>query len=124
VYLVVLPVARRVLRQERFDQDGDVLGPLSQRWQRYRRNRQPVEEVLSEGATPHRLPKVAIGCRDDPNVDRDRNRPADWADLTPFENPQQTRLQINVELADLVEKDRSTVSGDKLPWLRLSRPGE
>src|SRR5450631_1982355 len=124
VDLVVLPVARGILREVRLDQHGNVLGSPSQRWQRYRRNRQPVKQILSEGSTPHLLAQVAIGRRDDANVDRDWNRPAHRADLTPFENPQQTRLQVHVELADLVEKDRSAVSSNEFSRMGLSRSGE
>ena len=52
-----------------------------------------------------------MGRGDHADVDVDRVRLADAADLAPLEHAQQLRLQVERELADLVEEQRAAVRG-------------
>ena len=91
-------------------------GALERR-QRKRHDFQPVEQIAAEGAVGDRLLEVAIGRRDQPKVDAHGPCAADAFELTILEHAQQLGLEFERQLADLVEKDGSTVGGFELASL-------
>ena len=57
----------------------------------------------------HLLAQAAVGRGDQPHVDRDVVVGADAPDLAPLEHAQQLGLQVDGQLADLVEEHRAAV---------------
>ena len=105
----LLAVLRGELLDEIVDQDGNVLAPLAERGQADRDHLQPVVEVAAERARLDRLLQVAIGGREDADVDLDRLVRADAGDLAVFQHPQQLDLRGQGHVAHLVEEHRAAV---------------
>ena len=91
------------------DEQRDVVGAVVQRRQVQPHDAEPVEQVLAEPAGADLVLEVAVGRRDDPDVDLLRLRAADAADLALLERAQQLRLEIERQLAELVEEQRAAV---------------
>ena len=72
-----------------------------------------VVQILAEGAMLHHCGQVAIGGGEDARFDRNAVCGADRPDLALLKSPQQLGLQVERELAYLVEKDRSASGRDK-----------
>ena len=70
---------------------------------------EPVVEVLAERARGDRLVQVAVGGRDQPDVDLDRLVRADPDDLAALQHAQQLDLGGQRHVADLVEEQRAAV---------------
>ena len=68
--------------------------------------------------------EVAVGGRDDPDVDLDRLRRADGQDLLRLDRAQQLRLEPERHVADLVEEDRAAPRAAEEALLRRDRAGE
>src|SRR5690606_19850070 len=66
----------------------------------------------------------AVRRRDHARVDADRARTADGLDLAVLQRAQELRLQIDRQLADLVEEQRAAVGRDEQPTLARLRAGE
>ncbi len=65
-----------------------------------------------------------MGRRDHPDVDAEGPGGAEGLDLLPLEDPQELRLQVQGELADLVEEDRPAVRPLEGALSILVRAGE
>ena len=103
---------------------GDVLLPLAQRRQRHRDHVEPVIEVLAELTLLHGRVQLAVRRGDDAHVDGDRLRPAHALEGALLEEPQQLRLQLVRDVADLVEQHGPAVRRRKLgAELRTLRTG-
>ena len=87
----------------------NVLAPLAQRWHGDREDVQPVVEVLAEAALADLVLELAVGRGDQPHVHLDRPVAADALELALLEHPQELRLQVQRQLADLVEEERAAV---------------
>src|SRR5205823_9748110 len=85
---------------------------------------QPVEEVLPKATLLDGFAEVAVGSGDDPHVDLDRNGCADGQDLLFLDRAQQLDLQVERQVADLVEEDRSSTRPLEEPFLCRYGPGE
>ena len=70
---------------------------------------QAIEEIRAEALLPDRLGEVAIGGGDQPDVGLDRLRGADPLELPLLQDAQQLHLELERQLADLVEEERSAV---------------
>ena len=68
--------------------------------------------------------EIAVGGRDDAHVDLDRPRASEPLELAGFQHAQQLRLQVQRQLADLVEKERRAVRDLESPDLPRQRPRE
>ena len=68
---------------------------------------QPVEQILAERALRDHLREVAVARRDDPRLERVRARVADALERALLQHAQQLRLQLDRNLADLVEEQRA-----------------
>ena len=66
-------------------------------------------EILPELAGRYVGAQIAVRSRDDPHVERSVLRAADAAHATALERAQEPRLQVERQLADLVEEQRAAV---------------
>src|SRR6266542_2239716 len=114
----------RVMFEEPLRQDRDFVAPLAERRQRDAHDVQPEEEILAEPSFRDGALEIAIGGRDDPDVDVDIPAPAEPRELAVLEDLQQLRLQRRMHLADLVEKHRPFVRELELARLLLDGSGE
>ena len=106
------------------DQRGNLVAALAQRRDGQRDDVQPVEQVLAEAALLDQLQQVRVGRGDDADVDVDGVRFAERVDLARLEKAQQLGLQVESELADLVEKQRAVACGADQARLVALRAGE
>ena len=83
--------------------------PLAQRRDEDREDVQAVEQVLAEGAGGNRVLEVGVGRGDEADVDLDRLDAADPLELALLQHAQQLDLGGEVDVADLVEKERAAV---------------
>ena len=101
--------ARVVAREEVVDEEVDVLLALAQRRDQDRQHVEAVEEVLAEAARLRLGGEVAVRRRDDADVDLDVLRVAEAADRLLLQHAQQLHLEVERQLADLVEEERAAV---------------
>ena len=96
-------------RQEVHGELRHVLEALAQRRHPDREDVEAVVEVLAELAVLDQLDHVAVGRRDQAEVDLDRLLGADRIDLALLQGAQQLDLRLERQLADLVEEQRAAV---------------
>ena len=118
------PTLAAVLLHEVLHERRDVLSPLAQRRHRDREDVEPVPEVLAEAAGLHLLVQAAVGGGHEAHVGLERRGPADALELPVLDHPQELGLQLEGQLADLVEEEGAAV-GDLEAALALGDgPGE
>ncbi len=83
--------------------------PLAERRHAHADDGEAVVEVVAEAALVDLALEVAVRRRDDAHVDALRCDVADAPDLALLERAQELRLELERELADLVEEDRAAV---------------
>ena len=66
---------------------------------------QAIEQVLAELALGDALFQIDVGRGDDPDVDPRGTGLADRQDFALFQEPQETRLYVDRQIADFVEED-------------------
>src|SRR5207244_10726768 len=91
------------------DQRLDVLGALAERRKDDPGRGQSIVQILAKVSAVHLEPQIAVGRRDDPDVDRDLAIAADPPKSPALEDPEEDRLERFWGLADLVEEDRASV---------------
>ena len=92
-----------------FGQVGDVVLSLAQRRDLDEEDAQPVVEVLAKAARRDLAGEIAIGGRDEPYVDVARAVLSDALVLAFLNGAEELGLQLERDLADLVEKERAAV---------------
>src|SRR5262249_4164906 len=97
--------------EEERAQVRDLLAAIAKRRHMDPDDAQPIVEILPELALRYALFEIGIGRREDADVHRLRPRLADRHHLTLFEEPQQLRLDVERQVADLVEEERATRGG-------------
>src|SRR5262245_13408748 len=102
----------------------NVFDAIAQRGNGDREDRQPEVQILAELPASDGLLQVAIGCRDDPDVDLDARRASQSIERPLFERAEDLALDWHRHLADLVEEDRAAVSQLELARLSLHRAGK
>ena len=120
----LLAELRVVAAQEERRERRDVLDALAQRRQRDRDHAQAEVEVLAEPAFLHRLVEVDVGGGDQAEVGLDRAGAADALDLALLNRAQQLGLQVEPQVADLVEEERAAGGELELADLLADRAGE
>src|SRR5581483_11143821 len=120
----VLPEPAVVPLEEELGQLGDVLAPLAQRGQPDRDDVDPVVEILAEPPLLHRALEIHVGGRDQPERRLDWLGAANALDLPLLDRAQELRLQIEPQVADLVEEQRAIRRQLELPELLAVRAGE
>ena len=83
--------------------------PLAQRRDVHGHHGEPEVEVLAEARRGSPRGEIAVGRRDDAHVDLARARLADATDLARLDGAQELRLQLEGQLANLVEEDGAPV---------------
>jgi hypothetical protein len=91
-------------------QEGNVLGPFPQRWNADGKHVQPVIKIAAELAIFDHSLQVAVGGRDQSNIHFLGTRTAQALKLPFLERSQQFRLDLDGNVAHLVEKQRTAVS--------------
>ncbi|MEZ4388816.1 MAG: hypothetical protein R3D98_14830 [Candidatus Krumholzibacteriia bacterium] len=107
--LVGRHLAARRRAQEMVEQRPDVLAPIAQRGQRDGQDRQAVVEVFAEPALPHGHLEVAVGGRDDAQVDVALHRVAQAVEGALGQQAQQLGLGGHGQVAHLVEEEGAAV---------------
>src|SRR5581483_7681313 len=82
------------------------------------------KEIGAESSRVHLLSEIAPRRGDDANVDRLELRSADALDLSLGEGAQQFGLEIDRELAELVEEERAAIRFGEGALATLGRAGE
>src|SRR5215470_14010195 len=90
-------------------QHRNVFATFAQRRQCDRKDIEAVIEIRAKLSITHGLLEIAVCGRDDAHVDLQRVTSSDAFKLTFFQHAQQLGLQIEWELSDFIEKDRSVV---------------
>ena len=106
------------------DQQRQIGLAVAQRRQLHLDDREAVVEIRAELVRADLLAQAAVGRGDDAHVDRHVVVGADAADLAALEHAQQLGLQVEAQLADLVEEDRAAVRGLEHALARGDRAGE
>jgi len=104
-----LAVGFRIFVREVTGQRENVLGPFAQGGQPQIDHVEAVEQVFAKDAAFCRIGKVAVGGRDDADVDLDGFCAANPVDFTFLERAQKLCLQAGIHLADFVEQQCSPV---------------
>ena len=116
--------AGRVLLQEVLGQMRDVARPIAQRREQDREDVQAVIEILSKRAVGDLLLEIAVGGRDDADVDLDRLGAAHPLELALLQHAQQLDLDVQRQVAHLVEEQRAAVGQLEAAEPPRDRPGE
>ena len=117
-------VAGGELREDVVDEAVEILPTLAQGGQADADDVQSKEEVLAKAPGRDLGLELAIGRGDHTGVDGERRRAADPLETTLLEEAQQLGLQLERQLADLVEKERPAVRRLDASGLVLERAGE
>ena len=118
-----LPDLARDLVDDGSRQQREVLGPLAQGWDHHWEDRQAEVEVGPELAVGHRLLDVAVGCRDDPDVRPHAAGTPEALEDAVLQDAQELRLEVERQLADLVEEERRAVRELEPPHLPAEGAG-
>src|SRR5438094_2931179 len=109
---------------EETDQRGDVVGSLAQRRDVDREDVQAVVEVVAEALLLDQPGQVAVRRGDKSDVDLDRPGAADTLELLLLEDPEELRLELERDLAHLVEEERAAMGHLEASDLLRDGPGE
>ena len=105
-------------------QQGNVFAAVAQRRQAQVDHVEPVKQVLAKGSLLHHLRQVAVGGGHDARLDGHAVGGAHRPHFLLLQGAQQLGLQIERELADLVEKDRAALRRNQQPVFRPVGAGE
>ena len=92
-----------------FRQQWDVLKPLAERCQFDGKHAQAVEQILTESSFGCFFTQVAVGGRDDSDVQSPRLLFTNAFQFTFLQYPQQFGLQVQRDLADFVQNQRPAI---------------
>jgi hypothetical protein len=109
---------------QRDDERRDIPAPLAQRRQLDGENRETVVKVGTKLATGHHGAQIAVGRRDDANVDGDRPRAADPIELAFLQHAEKLGLQGQRHFGDLVEQQGAVVGLLDAADAPIGGPGE
>jgi len=96
-------------RNKMTHQDGNVGNAVTQRRRKNRKDLEAIKEVAAEFLFRDHFGQIAIGGGDETHVDEDGARAAQALNLALLQGAQQFRLQIERQLAHLIEKERAFV---------------
>src|SRR5262249_42035502 len=91
------------------DEIGNVLGPVAERRQDDRKDVEAGVEVAAERPGGDPGPERAVRRRHRAHVDFERARPADALEGVLLQHAQQLRLQLDREVANLVEEEGAAI---------------
>ena len=113
-------IAQRL--KEMLDEQGDIFPTGPQRRQMDGDNVDAIEEIIPQGALAHLFGKVAVGGCHNANIGNNGLIAPDRGVAAAFDGAQQFDLQIGIDLADFVQKERAAVSLARKPGLSLWAP--
>jgi len=97
--------------EESGGEQRDISGTFAQRRYLDADDVEAIPQVLAEFAFLDQLGEVFVGGGDDPHVDLARPARAERADFLFLKKTQQLELEIQVDLADLVQENRAAAGG-------------
>src|SRR5262249_3778975 len=100
----------RVALDEVVDQQGNVIGSLTEGWHSYGENIQSIEKILAKRAIRDGLFQLAVGRGYHPYVNRDRLDATNALNFPFLEDSEQCYLGFRRQIADLVEENRASIS--------------
>src|SRR5262249_17879575 len=112
------------LEHEVLDEERKIFDALAKRRDLEKEDRDPIVQVLAEGARVHLRAQIAMGRGDEPHVDRDRILATDAPKAPPLDRPQEPRRKTARTLADLVEEKRAAVRALERTDVKILRTGE
>ena len=110
--------------QEGFGQIGDVSRPLPQGRDVNGEDAQPVEQVLAEAPFGHGLPQVLMGGGQQPYIHPPGLLAAQGIDLALLDGAQQLGLEVQGQVADLVQEQRAAIRQLEATLSRCHGPAE
>ena len=113
-----------VLGYKMADQLGNVLGPVPQRRRRDREHLQPVIQIAAEELVAHHLRQIPVGGGHQSDVDRDGPSSPQPFERLFLQRSQQLRLQIQRDVAHLVQEQGPPVGHFETADLLRQRAGE
>ncbi len=119
-----MPVSRAIRSRKCAGQQGYVLLALAQRRNTQVDDAEAVVKILAEAPLLHHRRQIAVGGRQNTDVDGDAMGSADRADLLFLQGAQQLGLQIKRQLANLIEKDRASLGRSQQTVLGTIGAGE
>ena len=90
---------------------GNLVAAFAERANREADDVEPVEEILAEAAGADGVLEVAVGGGDDADVDGQGRGLAERGDFTGLEEAEELGLEVEAELADLVEEEGAFAGG-------------
>ena len=120
---VALVLARELL-EEVIDEQQHIRLALAQRRNEQGEDVQAVVEILAERAGRDRLLEILVGRRNQAHVGLDRLGAADALELALLQHAQQLDLRREVDVADLIEKQRAALREFEAPFLARLGAGE
>src|SRR5437879_11030067 len=90
-------------------QHGNIFQSLTERWNGKWKNIDAVVKIHSKFLFGHQRGEVLIRCSYHAHIDAMRIRAAQPFELLLLQNPQQFRLQLERNIADLIQKQRAAV---------------
>ena len=111
-------------RQEVAEQRRHVLQALAQRRRVHLDARQPGVQIAAEAAGGQGVVQRDVGGGDQPGAGADRSAGPDRGHLAVLQHPQQLRLGLQRQLADLVEEQRPAVGAQEGALLIAGGAGE
>src|SRR6185436_13872873 len=97
------------------DQRGYLLTAFPERRHLNANDVQAVEEVFAKASLGDGPLQIRVSSRDHPDIDLQRLTLADRVYLALLEEPQQFRLKLDREVADLVQEERAALGGSHNP---------
>src|SRR5206468_11183215 len=97
------------LGEEMTDEHRDLLAPLAQRGDPDLEDVQAVVQIFPELMGLHRGLEVTVGGRDEPHVGANDLLPTDAGEFAVLQDVQQLGLELQRDLADLVEEERALI---------------
>src|SRR5262249_33797165 len=102
----------------------DLARPLAERRNRERHSVQAKEQILPKRSAHHFALEIAVGRRDEADVDALRLERAEALHLFFLQHSEQLHLRLKRELGDFVEEERASVGGLDQARLGAIRTGE
>src|SRR5579863_3417394 len=106
------------------DQQRNILPPFPESGNAQAQHVQPEIQIAAEIALHYGLLQIAVGGRENADIDWHAPRPAHWTNLLLLNRAQHLGLQIHRQLAHFVEEDGPALGHGQEPVFRLIGAGE
>ncbi len=113
-----------VLLNKVLGQWQNIFATIAQWRQLDRHHRETIIKIFAESSLSNSFFQIDVRRSDDANVNSTRRRVAQRRELAFLNHAQQSHLCFRWNIANLVEKDRTSVGHFKQPLLRRDRAGE